>query len=179
MVISWKHCGRLHGGVLNSKLKFQHDFFFFIGLRDQSQYRWLEVMQIHATPSLKHKNVLISNFLCKHCYRDRMMSLWEQQQKDNVVLCSSENKVQLNSCLILSWCFWCCSLHLTRISQESFHIPIFQIRIFISFNTCQMKYRRNAHALAVSSEQGKTSSQCCRQVWDSVRGPVIMLLADQ
>lgn len=52
----------------------------------------------------------------------------------------------------------------TRISQESFHIPIFQIRIFISFNTCQMKYRRNAHALAVSSEQGKTSSQSCRQV---------------
>ena len=69
-------------GVLNSKLKFQHDFFFFFfGLRDQSQYRWLEVMQIHATPSLKHKNVLISNFLCKHCYRDRMMSLREQQQK--------------------------------------------------------------------------------------------------
>ena len=84
MVISWKHCGRLHEWRIKLKTEISARFFFFfffIGLRDQSQYRWLEVMQIHATPSLKHKNVLISNFLCKHCYRDRMKSLQEQQKK--------------------------------------------------------------------------------------------------
>ena len=74
--------GRLHEWRIKLKTEISaRFFFFFFGLRDQSQYRWLEVMQIHATPSLKDKNVLISNFLCKHCYRDRMMSLREQQQK--------------------------------------------------------------------------------------------------
>ena len=83
MVISWKHCGRLHEWRIKLKTEISARFiyFYFFGLRDQSQYRCLEVMQIHATPSLKYKNVLISNFLYKHCYRDRVTSLREQKKK--------------------------------------------------------------------------------------------------
>lgn len=102
-------------GVLNSKLKYQHDLFIFIFL--------VYVIKVSTGGSKLCKYMLlrllnIKMFLFRIFFINIATGtgwrLYENKKKNSVILCSSENKVQLNSCRILSWCFWCYSLHLIK-----------------------------------------------------------------